>query len=195
MVEIIEKSYDEAIRDGIKPAHCAILRPVWHIDVLNLDIDLICHIIETIPIEPMGSIWLRVNEFRNVNGALLKFPEKILSKVKLFVADKISCFTGKNFQRNKQYLIPNSYWFRFTKIDPNKCWFFADKFELFSVWSRSSDEGIDWYRRQIALTCPENGTVLDPYCHNSFILEAALKENRNFLGIGDNCSKLKHGKS
>lgn len=185
----------QKVQEVDSPVDCIIVRNV------ESQPDVVFELLDLCPLVPTGSVWISTHPGRSSLGDIDNYPEvlsKCLCDRGLYLADKVywNVFKPKSDsvltsnRRNKHWLSLASVCLRFTKCDPASCWFETDH-DLTSIWNRSADENYGWYARQIALTCPSSGTVLDLYCGNRYVAEAAAKMNRKFIGITEDIEKVK----
>lgn len=183
------------VKEVDSPVDCVILRSS------KLEPNAIFELVDSCPVLPTGSIWIFSTPVRTSRGDIENIPDvlsKFLCDGGLYLADKIcwNVFKSKSdrvltgSRNNKRWLSLAGVCLRFTKNDPTSCWFEADN-DLTSIWNRSVDEDYGWYARQIALTCPPDGIVMDLRCENKYVAEAAAKMNRKFIGITEDIESVK----
>lgn len=174
--DLYEGEFETTIKQISTPVSCVIVKNKLDISKLKL-----------IPLLPNGSIWIYVRDTRNKDGSLQLIPEKLMMELNesFHIADKVvcECEVKRGIERrDKNYLASSMVVLRFTVCQPNESW--TTRSLTNSVWERTIEEDHSWYSKQIKYTCPPDGIVLDTFCDNGYVAEAALRLGIQFIGMG-----------
>lgn len=183
----IQGDITDALKDIHTPVHCVIC--------INLDI---LQWVNLVPLHPEGSLWVYANPRRRLDGSLpIEVEKLVVSLDNWFLADKVH-WTPKvemksgtlfGYKDSRKYTGSCGSWFRFTKSPPKFCWCQSI---AHNVLERSSTKDASWYEPFINMTCPEDGIVLDPFCEDILIAQAASNCKRQFIGICKDVESMKN---
>lgn len=154
-------------------------------------------------LKPHGSIWIQMPDYHNMDGNMACIPERLVltlvqdhdwklkgKRIWYRPTDEILDGEARRYRRDWEYL----YWF--VKTDDYYWNTYNGEFDreantsiVTARYTKPEPEvfesGLpeDVVFQSIALTCPEKGTILDPYCGTATVGDLALQMNISFLGI------------
>jgi len=154
---------------------------------------LVADTLDRVPLLPDGNVWVLMRDGRDVGGSMSLLPEVLIGMMldrSWKLADKVyrrslpEHTKFKSVKTNRRYFGCIGYWLRFTRLPPELAWCDEEKFSMSEpIWDRTDVEDSSWYTMPILLTCPEGGTVVDPFKTTKFVEEAASKLGRKFVLI------------
>ena len=165
-------------------------------------------------LKPMGSMWVHMEDCYSDRGTLMQYPHQFSIKMVnhykwLLRAQRIwhAPVKDQNFYNdgriidNNRLIMDHSYIFHFTtarygyynnfdELGGQPCSIFTEKQYMPPPGEWSTGFSSELIRQSLVMSCPEGGTVLDPFCGTGSTGAVTLRLGRSFIGIENDETKI-----